>query len=301
MSELASPRPTVLPVAGPVDGRPERGRPRSTVRHAVSATLLWVVAGLFLLPLVYTVSTSLKPASDVFSVPPTLLGSEVRWQNYADALTYLPFQRFILNGVLVATAGTLVTLVAASLSAYAFSRLRWRGRDAVFGAFLVTLMIPQEILVVPMFSLMQSFGWVDTYRALIFPWAFTAFGVFLLRQFFLTVPQELSDAAVVDGAGRLRTFWSVMLPLARPSLAVLAVFTFIQYWNSFLWPLVITNSVEEKGTVPLGLSLFFSQQGSQWNLVMAASVVSMVPTVLLLLLLRRHLVSGIATAGLGGR
>ncbi|GAB3278615.1 carbohydrate ABC transporter permease [Kineosporia babensis] len=284
-------------------GRPA-GQTRSSakkVRHAVSATLLWLVALLFLAPLIYTVATSLKPASDVFSVPPSLWGKEIRWQNYADALDYLPFHKFILNGLLVATAGTLITLVAASMSAYAFARLKFRGRNVLFAAFLATLMIPQEVLVVPMFSLMQEFGWVDSYQALILPWAFTAFGVFLMRQFFLTIPQELADAATVDGAGKFRTFFSVMLPLARPSLAVLAVFTFINYWNSFLWPLIITNSVEDKGTVPLGLSLFFSQQGSQWNLVMAASVISMVPTLLLLVMLRKHLVSGIATTGMGGR
>ncbi|GAB6900717.1 carbohydrate ABC transporter permease [Kineosporia succinea] len=291
MSELAPPSPA--------------GRSRNTsaakIRHGLSATLLWLVALLFLTPLIYTVATSLKPASDVFSVPPSLVGKEIRWQNYADALDYLPFQKFILNGLIVAVSGTLITLAAASMSAYAFARLKFRGRNVLFAAFLATLMIPQEVLVVPMFSLMQEFGWVDSYRALILPWAFTAFGVFLMRQFFLTIPQELADAAYIDGAGKFRTFFSIMLPLARPSLAVLAVFTFINYWNSFLWPLIITNSVEDKGTVPLGLSLFFSQQGSQWNLVMAASVISMIPTVLLLLLLRKHLVSGIATTGMGGR
>jgi multiple sugar transport system permease protein len=247
------------------------------VRHAVSMALLWVVAAVFVLPLVYSVATSLKPAADVFTSPPTLWAGEIRWSNYSDALTYLPFQRFIVNSLLVSVSGTVVVLVASSLSAYAFARLTWRGRNATFVAFLASLMIPQEVLVVPMFTLMQQLGWVDSYRALIFPWAFTAFGTFLLRQFFLTVPRELDEAATIDGASKVRIFWSVILPLARPSLAVLAVFTFINYWNSFLWPLIIMNSVETKGTVPLGLSLFFSQQGSHWNLVMAASVVSMVP------------------------
>lgn len=300
MSELLQ-QPELKPDVAATPVRTAGRTSRKKVRHAISATLLWIVALIFMLPLIYTVATSLKPASDVFSVPPSLVGEEIRWSNYKDALDYLPFHRFIINGLIVAVAGTLITLAAASMSAYAFARLRFRGRNLLFAAFLATLMIPQEVLVVPMFSLMQEFGWVDSYRALILPWAFTAFGVFLMRQFFLTIPQELADAANIDGAGKFRTFFSIMLPLARPSLAVLAVFTFINYWNSFLWPLIITNSVEDKGTVPLGLSLFFSQQGSQWNLVMAASVISMVPTLLLLLLLRRHLVSGIATTGLGGR
>jgi multiple sugar transport system permease protein len=299
MSELTGTK--TLEATVPSAGVRRDGQTTRRIGHAVSATLLWLVAIAFLLPIIYAVATSLKPPSDVFTSPPRLVGSEIRWQNYSDALNYLPFLRFIVNSFFVAAVGTIVTVITSALSAYAFSRLKWRGRSAVFLAFLASLMIPQEVLVVPMFTLMQQLGWVDSYRALIFPWAFTAFGTFLLRQFFMTVPRELDEAAVIDGASKVRIFWSVILPLARPSLAVLAVFTFITYWNSFLWPLIITNSMETKGTVPVGLSLFFSQQGSHWNLVMAASVISMVPTVALTLALRRHLVAGIATAGLGGR
>lgn len=285
--------------ARPVAGhRTSRGR---RVRHTISAVLLWTVAIIFLLPVLYALAVSLKPAADIFEIPPTLIGSEIRWQNYVEAMTYLPFLRFIRNSVLVAGAGTIIVLIVSSMAAYAFSRLGWRGRSVVFLIFLSTLMIPQEVLVIPLFIEMQAFGWVNTFQALILPFAFTAFGTFLLRQFFLTVPRELDDAATIDGAGKFRTFFSIMLPLARPSLAVLAVFTFITYWNSFLWPLVITHDVYAKGVVPVGLQLFFSQQGSQWHLVMAAAIVSMVPTVIIVLLLRRHLVSGISTAGLGGR
>jgi multiple sugar transport system permease protein len=262
---------------------------------------LYAVAAAFLTPLAYMVLTSLKPAADVFSRAPWHWGAAPRWQNYREAFTFLPFGRFVVNGFAVAICGTLVVLVASSMSAYAFSRLRWRGRDRVFLVFLATLMIPQEVLVVPMFMLMRWFGWVDSYQALVFPWAFSAFGTFLLRQFFLTVPAEIEESARIDGAGPVRVFTQVLLPLARPALAVLAVFTFINYWNSFLWPLVIINSVDEKATVPLGLQLFFGQQGTQWNLVMAASVISMAPTTALVVLLQKHLVRGIATSGLGGR
>jgi len=144
-------------------------------------------------------------------------------------------------------------------------------------------MIPQEVLVVPMFVMM----WVNTFQSLIIPWAFTALGAFLLRQFFMGVPQELDDAARVDGAGTIKTFFMVMLPLAKPTLAVLAVFSFINYWNSFLWPLIVINDVNNLGTIPLGLQMFFGQQGSQWHLVMAASVISMAPTLVLLILLQK--------------
>lgn len=271
------------------------------VRHAIGYLILCLIALAFMAPLIYMVATSLKPESDTFTTPPTLWGSALRWQNYTDVFSYLPFARFILNGVLVAAVGTAINVTVAALSGYAFSRLRWRGRNVVFLLFLATLMIPQDVLVIPMYVMMQDLGWVDTVQALIIPWAFTALGAFLLRQFFLTVPQELDDAARVDGAGTVRTFLNVMVPLARPTLAVLAVFTFISYWNSFLWPLVIVNDVNARATIPLGLQAFFGQQGNEWSLVMAASVISMLPTVIILVLLQKHLVRGIVTSGLGGR
>lgn len=277
--------------------RPVPARVKSVLSH----TLLILVALAFSFPLIYTVATSLKAASDVFTTPPQLVGSQVRWQNYVDAWNFVPLGRFILNGFFVSLTGTLVVLIASSLSGYAFARLQWRGREGVFLLFLATLMIPQEVLVVPMFILMQWLGWVDSYRALIFPWAFTAFGTFLLRQFFLTIPRELEEAAHIDGAGVVRRFLQIVLPLARPALAVLGVFTFIHYQNSYLWPLIITNTVEQKGTVPLGLSLFFGENTNAWNLVMAATVMTIVPTVALVLSMQKYLVRGIATTGLAGR
>src|SRR5690242_1697411 len=271
------------------------------VRSGVSHTLLIIVAIVFLGPLVYAVSTSLKPADEVFTPTPHLFGSEIRWRNYADAFTFAPFDRYFLNSLFVAVAGTLVVVAASSMSAYAFARLKFRGREQLFVLFLGTLMVPQEVLIVPMYWLMQTLGWVDSYWALILPWAFTAFGTFLLRQFFLTVPAELEEAARVDGCGPFGSFFRIMLPLARPAIAVLTVFTFISFWGSFLWPLIIINSVEDKGTVPLGLAQFVGQQGTQWNLMMAASVMAMIPTVLLVIMLQKHLVRGLLVTGLGGR
>ena len=271
------------------------------VRGGVSHTLLVIVALIFMAPLIYAIATSLKPADEVFTPTPDLIGSEVRWRNYVDAFQFAPFGRYFLNSLFVAVIGTLVVVVASSLSAYAFARLRFRGREQLFVLFLGTLMVPQEVLIVPMYWLMQSLGWVDSYWALIFPWAFTAFGTFLLRQFFLTVPEELEEAARVDGCGPFGAFLRIMLPLARPAIAVLTVFTFIAFWGSFLWPLIITNSVDQKGTVPLGLAQFVGQQGTQWNLMMAASILAMLPTVLLVILLQKHLVRGLLVTGLGGR
>lgn len=273
---------------------------RMRPREIVSQLLLTAVLILFLMPFVWMIATALKPPAEVFGSPPSLIGSEIRWSNFTEAWGFLPFGRFILNGLLVAGVGTVVVCVTSILAGYAFARLQFAGRDHIFLIYLGTLMVPQEVVIVPMFILMQQFGWVDTYAALILPWAFTAFGTFLLRQFFLSIPRELEEAAIVDGAGKLRVLLQVILPIAKPAVAVLAVFTFINYWNSFLWPLVIVNS-REMATVPLGLNLFLSQNGNQWHLLMAASAISMLPTLVLVVLLQRHLVKGIALSGLGGR
>ena len=273
----------------------DRNRPA-----VVSQILLTVVLLIFLTPFVWMLATALKPAAEVFATPPKLFGSELRFQNFSEAWNYVPFGRYMLNGLFVSVMGTLVVCLTSIFAAYAFARLSFKGRDVVFLLYLVTLMVPQEVMIVPMFILMQQFDWVNSYQALILPWAFSAFGTFLLRQFFLNIPRELEEAALVDGANRLRILWQVIVPIARPAIAVLAVFTFINYWNSFLWPLIITNSAD-KFTVPVGLNGFLGQQGNQWHLLMAAATISMLPTVIVVLLLQRHLVRGIAMSGLGGR
>ena len=290
---------TQRPRAAPDRAAPS-GRRRRRAGQVLSQVLLTLVLALFLIPFGYMIATALKPPAEVFASGAPLVGSEVRWSNFVQAWTYLPFDRFILNGLVVSIVGTVVVCATSVLSAYAFARLTFRGRDRIFLVYLGTLMLPQEVVVVPMFILMERFGWVDSYAALILPWAFTAFGTFLLRQFYLTIPRELDEAAVLDGADRLRILLQIIVPIAKPAIAVLAVFTFITYWNSFLWPLIIISS-RDMATVPLGLNLFLSQNGNQWHLLMAASAISMIPTVLMVVLLQRHLVRGIAISGLGGR
>ena len=277
-----------------------RRRRRSRFGRVVSQILLTLVALVFLIPIIWMVLSALKPSAEVFTVPPTLFGSSVMVSNFAEAWNYLPFGRFILNTAFVAGIGTLITLLASAMSAYAFARLNFRFRGGLFVLYLSTLIVPQEVIVIPMFLVMQQLDWVNSYQALILPWAFTAFGTFLLRQFFLTIPIELEEAAKIDGAGHIRILSSIIIPISAPAIAVLAVFTFIAYWNSFLWPLIIISSTE-KMTVPLGLQLFLGQQGQRWELLMAAATISMVPTVLLVLVLQKYLVRGIALSGLGGR
>lgn len=280
---------------------PTARKPPVTPGVIVAHVFVVVAALVFALPLIYAVFSALKPNDQIFSVPPTLVGDEIRWSNFVEVFAYGPFWTYIANSFLVAIAGTIIVIFVSTTAGYAFGRLRWRGRDLVFVLFLVTLMVPQEVLVVPMFQLMQWFGWVNTPQALILPFAFTAFGTFLMRQFFRGIPFELEEAARVDGAGPLRTFSAIILPLARSAVAVLMVFTFISFWNSYLWPLIIVNDYDYLGTLPIGLATFSGQFGTRWDLQMAASIISMVPTALLVIVLQKHLVRGIATAGIAGR
>jgi multiple sugar transport system permease protein len=296
---------TPTPALGAATLATSRPSPRarkgmSRVTSVISQILLSLVALLFLVPIIWMLVSALKPSAEVFTTPPTLFGSEIKFSNFVEAWNYLPFGRFILNTVFVAGIGTLITLVASAMSGYAFARLNFRFRGGLFVLYLSTLIVPQEVIVIPMFLVMQRLGWVNSYQALILPWAFTAFGTFLLRQFFLTIPRELEEAAKIDGCGHIRILRSIIIPISAPALAVLAVFTFISYWNSFLWPLIIINDTA-KMTVPLGLDLFLGQQGQRWELLMAAATISMVPTVILVLALQKYLVRGIALSGLGGR
>lgn len=267
----------------------------------LSQTLLTLFSVIFAIPLIWMIATSLKPGAEVFSSPPTLVGSTVMWSNYADVWSYVPFGTYMINGFIVSVLGTVLVVATSLASAYAFSRLRFRGRDGLFFVFLGTLMVPQEVVVIPMYLFMIQLGWVNTFQALIVPWAFTAFGTFLLRQALLTVPLEIEEAGKIDGASHLYILTRLMTPMVKPTIAVLVVFTFIAYWNSFLWPLIIVNG-PDFATVPLGLNMFLGQGGQQWQLIMAASTISMIPTAALAILLQRYLVRGISMgSGLGGR
>jgi multiple sugar transport system permease protein len=270
------------------------------VKKLLNTAAMAIVAFIFTVPFFWMFLTALKPQDEVFAYPPTMFGSEIRWQNFVDAWTLVPFGRFIANGFFVAAAGALLSMVVATLSAYAFSRLHFPGRDKLFLVFVATLVLPAEVLVVPLFIMMNGLNLVDTYVALIVPFAFTAFGTFLLRQFFLTIPIEYEEAARIDGAGRVRTLFSVLLPQLRAPLSVLGVFQFVGYWNSYLWPLIVINS-QDKATVPLGLAMFTGEHGTQWNLTMAAATLAVVPSLLMVALLQRQLMQGVNLGGFGGR
>ncbi|MDR2293943.1 MAG: carbohydrate ABC transporter permease [Microbacterium sp.] len=275
--------------------------PAAKARLILAHVLIYIAALIFVAPLIYAFFSALKPNVEIFSMPPTLIGSQVKWSNFVDVFQYGPFVRYIVNSFIVAILGTLVVIIVSTAAGYAFGRLRWKGRDAVFILFLATLMVPAEVLVIPMFQLMQNFGWVNTMQALVLPFAFGAFGTFLMRQFFRGIPFELEEAARVDGANPLRSFVSIILPLSKSAVAVLAVFTFLSFWNSYLWPLIVVSDTSALGTLPIGLASFAGQNGTRWDLQMAAAIISMIPTTVLVIVLQKHLVKGIAMAGMGGR
>jgi multiple sugar transport system permease protein len=260
-----------------------------------------LTAAVFLFPFFWMLSNALRPDREVFAMPPRLLPSAIQWYNFVAAWRYLPFGRFFLNSAFVAASVTVIVLVVSSLSGYAFARLKFPGRGGLFIVYLATLMVPQAVIVIPLFLMMGAFDWVDTYQGLIVPVAFSSFGTFLLRQFFLTIPQELEDAARIDGASHLRILLTIFLPLSLPALGLLALFTFTGQWNSFLWPLIAVNSTDH-ATLPLGLTMFQGQQGTQWNYMMAGATISMVPGLLLTILMHRYIFKSIAIgSGFGGR
>jgi multiple sugar transport system permease protein len=260
-----------------------------------------VVALVFVFPFFWMLSMALRLDREVFASPPQFLPAIIRWSNFIQAWEYLPFGRFFLNSAFVAGSITAIVLVVSCMAGYAFARLRFPGRNALFLVYLATLMVPQAVIVIPLFLMMSAIGWIDSYQALIIPMAFSSFGTFLMRQFFLTIPQELEDAARIDGASHPRILLTVMLPLAMPAVGLLALFTFTGQWNAFLWPLIVVNGPEH-ATLPLGLTLFQGQQGTQWNYMMAGAAISMLPGLTLTILLHRYIFKGIAIgSGFGGR
>jgi multiple sugar transport system permease protein len=250
-----------------------------------------------LVPFLYMISTSLMDELEVFSYPPPILPASPRWRNYSDALTALPFDRFFVVSAITSVTVVLATLLTSATAAYAFARLDFPGRERVFLLYLATLMVPAIVLLIPRFLLVNALGWVDTFRGLIVTEAVQVWGIFLLRQYFLTVPRDLEDAARIDGAGEWRVFTRIALPLAQPALATVALFVFVDQWKSFLWPLIVTRSMEMR-TVEVGISRFAGIYYSNWPYQMAAAVVAILPILILFVFAQRHFVRGIQLTGM---
>lgn len=226
--------------------------------------------------------------------------SEMSLDNYVQVFRSVPFGRFYLNSILVTVTVTTGQVLIASLAAFAFARLRFKGREALFLLYLATLMIPFPVTLIPNFLIINRLGWYDSYPALIVPGLFSVFSTFLLRQYYRTIPLEMDEAARIDGASSLRIWWQVIVPLSGPVLATLAVFVFQSTWNEFLWPLVVTTS-EEMRTIPVGLSYFVGQYSTAWGLLMAGSVIAVLPILIIYVLAQKWFVQGITLSGMGGR
>jgi multiple sugar transport system permease protein len=285
----------------PVAARPEPTRPsprrRRIAWRSVAATAALTVGALgMVFPFAWTVITSITTGGTVLSSP-HLIPQHPGLDGYRKLFDDLPFWRIMLNSLGLAVASTALLLTTSALAAYAFARFDFPGKNVVFVGYLATLMIPQQVLVVPLFIEMRHFDLVDTYAGVLAPTIASAFGVFLLRQSIAVLPRELDEAAFIDGAGHLRVFLQIVLPLIRPGLATYGLFAFMSSWNGFLWPLVIIRSPEFM-TLPLGLATLNGEHQTEWNAVMAGSVMSVVPMLLLYLVAQRHIVESVARAGL---
>lgn len=257
-----------------------------------------VVAGAFvmLFPFLWTVVTSISTEGSL-SGGPTLIVEEPTLDAYRTLFDALPMWRIVLNSFGIALASTVFQLITGSMAAYGFARLQFRGKNVIFALYLATLMVPLQVLVVPLFIQMTRFDLNDTYFALLAPSIASAFGIFLLKQAMESVPRELDEAATIDGANHLRIYATIILPLVRPALATLTVFAFMASWNSFIWPLVVIRSPELM-TLPLGLATLHGQFTTEWNVVMAGSVVSIVPIAIVYLFAQRYVIAGMAHTGL---
>lgn len=270
------------------------------VRRAVGTLLALAVALFFLLPLFWMISSSLKPEYQVLESPPRWLPHPVIWSNFPEALTYVPFGRYTLNTLFIAVMVIVGHLVSCTLVAYGFARYRAPGRDTLFLVLLATMMLPYPVTMIPLYIMFSRLGWVNSFLPLIVPAFFgSPFYIFLLRQFFLTLPPELEDAARVDGANTVQTIWHVILPISRPAMATVAIFSFQAVWNDFLPPLIYLHE-QSKYTISLGLSFFRSTYDVRWGYLMAASLVTMLPVVIVFFLAQRVFIQGITVTGLKG-
>jgi multiple sugar transport system permease protein len=267
----------------------------------LTVALLVLLAIIVLSPLGWMVSTALKERQQIFTYPPEWIPSPVLWSNFRESTSVYPFGRYASNTLIIATLNVIGVVTTASMAAYAFARLRFPGRDLIFMILLSTLMLPFAVLMIPRYIQFRELGWLDSWLPLIVPNWFggSVFFIFLLRQFFRTIPRDLSDAAKLDGASEFRIYWQIVLPLSKPALAVVAVFVFLDTWNDFLGPLIYITS-PSKYTVSLGLSQFMGNYTSQWSYLMAASTLTIVPPILLFLLAQRYFVHGVVLTGVKG-
>jgi len=270
----------------------------------VASNVLWYVVVIVLafavvLPFIWMITTSLKGQTEVFAYPPTWIPKQLQWQNYLEVWKEAPFARYFLNSAIVAFCVTLGQLTSCVLAAFAFARMKFKGKNAMFLVFMSTTMISTQVTLIPSYLIIKTLNWTDHYQALIVPFLANAFGVFMIRQSFRTIPREMEEAAKMDGCGRFRFLVQIMLPLCKPILASQALFAFMGNWNSYLWPLIVTNR-DTMRTLQIGLRYFVSGEGgnTQWGVYMAAAVLVSVPVVIIYFLVQKTFVESMASTGL---
>lgn len=277
--------------------RPRRyfARSQVTLVRGVWLAVAFVLALMTIFPLLWMVSIAFKPASETFSS--TLLPTAPTWENFVYVLTAVPFTRFMFNSLFVSVVVTVVALFFHSMAGYALARLRFPGRETIFLAIFSTFLVSLPVIIVPLFIIVRTFGMLNSYTGLIVPAIFNAFGIFLLRQYYLSLPKEIEEAAVIDGAGYWRLYWSVILPLSRPILSALAILFFLANWNSFLWPLTVASD-PNLWVVQVAIANFKSQYAASWNYTMAASTIVALPMLVLFVVFQKQIMDSIKTSGL---
>jgi len=269
------------------------------VKDIILHVIIYALALATIAPFIWMLLTSVKDIGDIFVYPPKWLPSKFHFENYARAFQAAPFGRYYLNSLIVACTVTLGQLITCSMAAYAFARLQFKGRDVLFYIFLGTMMIPYQVTMIPSFMVLYWLGWVDSYQAMIVPGLASAFGTFLLRQFFLTIPKELEEAAYIDGCGKFRVLWQIIIPLSKPALATLAIFTFMGTFNDFIWALIVVNS-DHLRTVQLGLAIFRDRYITDLDLLMAGSVMATLPILIVFFFAQKYFIKGITLSGIKG-
>jgi multiple sugar transport system permease protein len=279
----------------------ETTKGRFPIRQMAQYAVMLLLLVIFTLPFLWMLSTSLKPQAYILQTPPQLIPNPASIESYTGLAERIALPRIFFNSVFVAVFGTIGQVLVSTMAAFAFARMEWRGREMVFTLYLATMMIPAVVLVIPQFILVRSLGWVNSYAALIIPGLFSAFGTFLLRQSFLSLPRDFEEAAFVDGANTFTIFWRIVLPLSQPALATLAIFSFMGHWNSYLWPLFVARQPEVM-TLPVALAAL--QAGpralTEWNMVMAGSVVAVLPVLVVYIFAQRWFVEGVVSSGIKG-
>ncbi|WP_349673755.1 carbohydrate ABC transporter permease [Lacrimispora sp.] len=271
----------------------------SKISRSLLYVVLLILTAAMLVPFAWMLSASLKLDKDVFIFPIQWIPKNPRWMNYVDIWTKIPLMTFVGNTIKITLIVTFLQLLTSSFAAYAFAKLKFKYKDTLFMAYIATIAVPWQVYMVPQFMMMRNFGLNDSHLAIIFLQAFSAFGVFMMRQFYQGIPDELCEAARIDGMSEYQIYSKIMLPLSKPALSTLTIFTFVNTWNDFLGPLIYLKT-ESKKTLQLGLKMFISQYSSEFGLIMAASVLSLIPVLIVFLSLQKYFVEGIAATGVKG-